>query len=72
MSCFLFYLLFFCLQNLRIGGQNRFCTGGWGVVRIGVVRVLAPVSGGDGERGKRMNMVQIMCTNVCKCKNDTY
>jgi hypothetical protein len=24
-----------------------------------------------GERGRRMNMVQIMYTHVCKCKNDT-
>jgi hypothetical protein len=27
--------------------------------------------GGGRERGRRMNMVQIMCTHVCKCKNDT-
>jgi hypothetical protein len=29
------------------------------------------VCGGCGERGKRVNMVQILCTHVCKCKNDT-
>jgi hypothetical protein len=33
-----------------------------------------PPRGGEGkggrERGGRMNMVQIMCTHVCKCKND--
>jgi hypothetical protein len=27
--------------------------------------------GGDRERGWRVNMVQILCTHVCKCKNDT-
>jgi hypothetical protein len=27
--------------------------------------------GGGGERGRRMNMMQIMCMHVCKCKNDT-
>jgi hypothetical protein len=33
---------------------------------------LAPVGGGGGrERGRKMNMVQIMYTHVCKCKNDT-
>jgi hypothetical protein len=24
-----------------------------------------------GKGGRRMNTVQIMCTHVCKCKNDT-
>jgi hypothetical protein len=28
--------------------------------------------GGGGERGKRMNMVQIIYTHICKCKNCTY
>jgi hypothetical protein len=27
--------------------------------------------GGGGERSRRMNMVQIMHTHECKCKNDT-
>jgi hypothetical protein len=27
---------------------------------------------GGGERGRRVNTVQILCTHVCKCKNDTY
>jgi hypothetical protein len=27
--------------------------------------------GSGGERRRRMNMVQIMYTHVCKCKNDT-
>jgi hypothetical protein len=27
--------------------------------------------GGDGVRGRRMNVVQIMYTHVCKGKNDT-
>jgi hypothetical protein len=31
---------------------------------------LGPVGGeGGGERDRRMNMVQIMYTHVCKCKN---
>jgi hypothetical protein len=24
-----------------------------------------------GKRGRRMNMVQKMCTHVCKCENET-
>jgi hypothetical protein len=28
--------------------------------------------GGDEKRGRRMNTLQIMCTNVGKCKNDTF
>jgi hypothetical protein len=27
--------------------------------------------GGGGERGGRVNMVQIVCTHVCKCNNET-
>jgi hypothetical protein len=27
--------------------------------------------GGGWERGRRVNTVQIMCTHVHKCKNDT-
>jgi hypothetical protein len=27
--------------------------------------------GGAGKGGKRVDMVQKMCTLVCKCKNDT-
>jgi hypothetical protein len=28
--------------------------------------------GGSRERGRKMNMVQIICTHVCKFKNDSY
>jgi hypothetical protein len=28
--------------------------------------------GGGGKRGRRVNMVQIMCTHICKCKNDIF
>jgi hypothetical protein len=55
--------MFFLPQNQRTGGQNRFCLVG------GVV--LAPAEEGGGwERGRRMNMVQIMYTHVYKCIND--
>jgi hypothetical protein len=31
--------------------------------------ILLKMEGGGGEeRGRRMNMVQIMCTHICKCK----
>jgi hypothetical protein len=33
---------------------------------------LVPVGGGSSkERGRKMNTVQIMHTDVCKCRNDT-
>jgi hypothetical protein len=61
MPCFSFYLLyFFLLQNQRIGGRNSL--GGGGIGTSG--------RGRWWERGRRMNMMQIMSTHVCKCKND--
>jgi hypothetical protein len=34
---------------------------------------LVPVGGGGGrERYRRVNVVQIPWTHVCKCKNDTH
>jgi hypothetical protein len=54
--------MFFLLQNWRTGGWNRFR--GWGICTSGL--------GGHGrEKGRRMNMVQTVCTHVCKCKTDT-
>jgi hypothetical protein len=50
---FLFFLFF--LQNLRIGGQNRFCLVGVGASEWG---------------SRRVNRVQILCTHVCKWKSD--
>jgi hypothetical protein len=65
MSCFSFYLLsFFLLQNLRTGGQNRFC---WGVGEVGT----SGNGKGKGKKGRRINTAQIIYTHVCKCKNDT-
>jgi hypothetical protein len=55
--------IFFLLQNQRKGGRNRSHPGegdAWHQWE----------RGGSGERGRRKNMVQTMCTHVCKCKND--
>jgi hypothetical protein len=59
------YLLCLLFYKNRIGGLNRFCWWGWG----GWLALLG--WGGGGEMGRRMNIVQIMCTHVFKCKNDT-
>jgi hypothetical protein len=59
------FYFFFLLQNWRTGGQNRFC-GRWGG-ELG--------TSGRGEvaekEGRRVNMVQILCTHKYKCENDT-
>jgi hypothetical protein len=57
--------MFFLLQSenkrtyvlLGVGGEGGW-GGGWHWQEWG----------GGGERGKRINMVQIMCTHVCKYK----
>jgi hypothetical protein len=49
--------MFYLLQNQRTEGGTG--SAGW-------------EEGGGGERGKRMNTVQITYKHVCKCKNDTY
>jgi hypothetical protein len=54
-------MYFFPLQNQRTRGLNRFCRG--------VVVVVVVISGrwkmvGKGYR--RVNMVQILCTHLCK------
>jgi hypothetical protein len=51
----------FCFQKQRIGRQNRSCLG-------------AGTSGRrkDIRKGcRRVNMVEILCTHVCKWKNET-
>jgi hypothetical protein len=61
---FLFYFLsFFLLQNWRTGRQNKYCPEGRAVTS-GRGKVL-------GKGGRRVNIVQKMCTHVRKCKNDT-
>jgi hypothetical protein len=60
MSCFSSYLF---SAKWRIGGQNRSCPGGEGWHHW--------EGGGGGKGGRRMNMVQKMCTHICKCKNGT-
>jgi hypothetical protein len=55
-------LLLLLLQNQRMGGQNRSCLGRKGLV---------PVGGGGGEEMvKEDKYVQILCTQVCRRKND--
>jgi hypothetical protein len=58
MSSFSFYLL--CFFFYKIGEQreeqDRCSWHCW-------------EGGGGGERGGRVNTVQIMCTHVCNCKN---
>jgi hypothetical protein len=55
---------FFLLQNQRTRRQNRSCLQG-----------LVPVGGKKGWRKGgthgRVNVVQIVCSHVCKCKTDT-
>jgi hypothetical protein len=56
-SCFSYHLSFFFYKIRKQEGG----TGSRGVVeREEVVEKV----------GRRMNMVQIVCTHVCKCKND--
>jgi hypothetical protein len=57
--------MFFLLQNWRTGGRNSFFPGQGVEVGIDGSRE------GGGEKGRRVNMAQIMYTYVCKCKNDT-
>jgi hypothetical protein len=59
-KCHVSFIIFYVFSSTKL--ENRFCLGGgwhWWEQRDG------------GERGRRMNMVQIMYTHVCKCKNDT-
>jgi hypothetical protein len=54
---FIFYLFFY-----KIREQES---------RSGAAGGRAGTSGREGKGGRRMNMLQIMYTHVCKCKNDT-
>jgi hypothetical protein len=60
---FLFYLFLFFFYKIREqeGGASPAQGGGSGNSE----------GRGIGERGRRVNMVQKMCTRVYKCKNDT-
>jgi hypothetical protein len=59
MYLFLSFMLFL-LQNQRTGEQKRFYEeGGAGTI------------GREEVAGKGMNTMQIICTHVCKCKNNT-
>jgi hypothetical protein len=66
-KCHAFLIFVFCIFFYKIGRLELVQSGGW-------VSVSHPPIGegaGGGERSRRMNMVQIMYTYVCKCKNDT-
>jgi hypothetical protein len=54
---------FFLLQNWRTGGRNRSWLAGGGTIGMGEE---------VGKEHGRVNMVQILCTHVCKWKNETY
>jgi hypothetical protein len=59
-----FLISFFLLQNGKRRGQNR----SWPVyVGFGTSRRREVA----GKGCRRVNMVQKLCTHVCKCKNDT-
>jgi hypothetical protein len=69
MSCISFYLL--CFFFYKIGEQEgrTGSPGGTGGGECGTVGISE--EGDDGERDRRMSMVQTMYTHACKCKNDT-
>jgi hypothetical protein len=59
---FLLSLTYFLLQKSENRRMEQIIPrGGWHQWR----------QGGGGEKGRKMNMVQIMYTHVCKCKIDT-
>jgi hypothetical protein len=41
-------------------------------ILLGEERIGTSEGASGRERGRRVNMVQIMYTHVCKCKSDTY
>jgi hypothetical protein len=66
LPCFSYYLLCIFFYKIReqeggtgsAHGRGKECWH-WGE------------GGGGGERGRKMNRVQMMYSHVCKCKNDT-
>jgi hypothetical protein len=54
-------LFFLFLQNQRTGGHNRSC--------VGVVGIIGREED-VGKGSRRVNIVQILCTHICKCKNE--
>jgi hypothetical protein len=62
-SCFSYYII--CFFFYKIGAQEG---------RTGSAQEVGGWHWGREEvtgKGRRMNIVQIMYTHVCKCKNDT-
>jgi hypothetical protein len=65
MSCFSFFI-FYLLSSTKLKNRRvEQVLHAWGDVGIHGRGEVA------GKRGRRMNMVQIMCTHECKYKNDT-
>jgi hypothetical protein len=62
---FFFYLLFFFYKIGEQEGQKSSVGGGEEALHHWEGEVM-------GKGGRRMNRVQIMCTHVSKCENDTY
>jgi hypothetical protein len=62
MLCFSFSLFSSAKSEKR--RQNRSCGVGWRHVGTSGSRQMA------GKGDKRVNIMQKMCTHVCKCKND--
>jgi hypothetical protein len=63
MFLILSFMVFFSTQSENRKAEQ--VLPGWG--EVGTSRR----GGGGRERGKRMNMVQILYIHVCKCMNDT-
>jgi hypothetical protein len=62
----IFFFFFFPLKKLENRKVEQVLPGGRGAE-------LVPMGEGSvRERGRRVNMVQILCTHVCECKNNTY
>jgi hypothetical protein len=61
--CFSFYLLGFFFYEIEEQRVEWVLPRGWGWHQW--------EGGGVRQGGKKVNMVQIMYTHVCKCKNDT-
>jgi hypothetical protein len=58
-----FFFLLFSSTKLENSRAEQVCQGQWGLVPIGRMEM--------AEKGdRRVNMVQILCTHVWKCKND--
>jgi hypothetical protein len=65
MFLFLSFMIFFFF---KIGEQEDGTCSAWRWERVRGRGVVAGEEGGRGERCRKMNMVQIMYTHVCKGK----